>query len=298
VTRSHSVGPPAAFAACSAIWGSTFLFISLGNQSVPPFWALSLRLALASAVLLLVARLTKQALPRGRALRVAAVFGVLQFGFSTCLLYWGETVVSSGLTAVFFATVPLTTALFAWVLSLERFQMPKALGGLIALAGVAIIFGGQERAGIPILPMLAVLAAATLAAFSGVWLKRGPRQSALAVNAIACPAGLLVSLIFSFAGGETHAIPTSWPAIYPILYLTLAGSLIAFVIYAWLVNHWDVTRVSYIAVIVPLVALFLGTVIGQEQIGIGEWIGSLLVLSGVTLGLRSSRAPAEVGASG
>jgi len=96
----ESMLPWLAFAACGAIWGSTFLVISLGNDSSPPVWAATLRLVLAAVLLGLITRLRGQPLPRGPALRAALVYGVAQFGINFPLLYWAEKTVPSGLSAV------------------------------------------------------------------------------------------------------------------------------------------------------------------------------------------------------
>src|SRR5205814_10064619 len=108
---SSEAGPWAAFAACSAIWGSTFLVISIGNDALAPVWAATLRLVLAALLLAGVTVARRQALPRGAALRAALGYGVMQFGVNLPLLYWGEKVVPSGLSAVVYATIPLSSAL-------------------------------------------------------------------------------------------------------------------------------------------------------------------------------------------
>src|SRR5262245_50727192 len=84
-------GPAAAFATCSLIWGSTFLVIRISNDALPPFWAATLRLGLASVLLTSLTYLTGHRLPSGGALLAAAQFGALNFGISFCLLYWAET---------------------------------------------------------------------------------------------------------------------------------------------------------------------------------------------------------------
>ena len=86
----------AAFAACGAIWGSTFLVISIGNDALAPVWAATLRLAAASLLLAAWTLLRGQRLPRGAALRAALGYGVAQFGVNLPLLYWGERVCSVG----------------------------------------------------------------------------------------------------------------------------------------------------------------------------------------------------------
>ena len=94
----HAADPPPAtarawlaFAACGAIWGSTFLAISFGNDALAPVWAATLRLALATVLLTAWTRARGRALPRGPALRAALGYGVTQFGVNLPLLYWGET---------------------------------------------------------------------------------------------------------------------------------------------------------------------------------------------------------------
>src|SRR5436309_14742331 len=87
---TYPLAPYAAFLGCCLVWGSTFLVISIGDDSVPPLWAASLRLALAAVLLTALTRLARQRLPRGEALRSAAGIGFLNFGLSFCLLYWGE----------------------------------------------------------------------------------------------------------------------------------------------------------------------------------------------------------------
>lgn len=289
---ASGLAPYAAFAGCSTIWGSTFLFISLGNDAVPPLWAATLRLGLASVLLSALMLLTRRPFPRGEALRAAAGFGFFNFGLSLSLLYWGETIVPSGLTSVIYATIPISTALFAWGLGLERPTALKLGGALVALGGVAIIFSGEITGRLPALPLAAVLFAATCAALSGVVLKRGPRQSPVGANAVGALVGFAVCLVASLLAGEPHALPSSPRAVLPILYLTVAGSLVAFGLYAWLVNHWKVTRISFISVVVPLVAVTLGAAFRHERLTAADGMGSLLVMAGLLLAIRSDRREA------
>jgi drug/metabolite transporter (DMT)-like permease len=280
-----------AFATCSLIWGSTFLFIRIGNDALPPVWAASLRLALASLSLGAIARALGHPFPRGAALRTAIVYGTLQFGINFALLYWGEKTFPSGLTAVLYATIPLSTAFLARAHRLERLSPPKLAGAGVALAGVTLIFLGQLRGEVRLVPGMVLFSAATFAAWSGVLLKRGPRQSPLWANAVGSLVGLAVCLGVSFALGEPHPFPARSAAWLPVLYLTCAGSLGAFVLFAWLINHWPVTRVSFIGVVNPVVALVLGWLVRDERLTIASFAGSALVVLGVVIGLRAS-APA------
>jgi probable blue pigment (indigoidine) exporter len=287
----HPAAAWGAWSACSLIWGSTFLFISLGNDALAPVWAASLRLALAAVLLTLIARGLRHPFPRGRALRASLSYGLLQFGVNFPLLYWAEKTFPSGLTAVIFATIPLTTALTTAGLRMERLTALKLAGAGVALAGVALLFSDQLGGRVGLVPGLAIFAAATFASTSGVILKRGPRQSPLWSNAVGATVGLAVCLAVSFLAGEPHALPVRFAAWFPVLYLTLAGSVGAFVLFAWLINHWPVTRVSFIGVVNPVVALLLGWLVRGEHLTPASFGGSALVLAGVILGLRGSAPP-------
>ena len=150
-----------AWITCSLIWGSTFLFISLGNDALAPVWAASLRLALAAVLLTLIARGLRHPFPRGRALRASLSYGLLQFGVNFPLLYWAEKTFPSGLTAVIFATIPLTTALTTAGLRMERLTALKLAGAGVALAGVALLFSDQLGGRVGLVPGLVIFTAAT-----------------------------------------------------------------------------------------------------------------------------------------
>jgi len=125
-----------AFIACALIWGSTFLAIRFGNEAVPPVWAAAIRLALASVLLAAIAAAFRMPMPRGRALRGAALWGLFNLGVNMSLLYIGETTVPSGIAAVLFATVPLTTALLAARLRVEPLVARKLIAAIVAIGGV------------------------------------------------------------------------------------------------------------------------------------------------------------------
>lgn len=281
--------PWLAFGACGAIWGSTFLAISLGNDTLPPVWAATLRLVLATLLLGGFTLARGLAWPRGAALRAAVGFGVCQFGINFPLLYWGEKVVPSGLAAVLYATIPLSSAFITRAFGMERLTVAKLAGAAIAFAGVAVLFSGSFRGQVAPLGLLTIFIAATVAGFGTVLLKRGPRQSPIAANAVGCAIGAVMSGAISAALGEAHPLPATVGAALPVLYLTVAGSLGAFVIMSWLVNHWPVTRTSYVTVIVPVIALGLGSLVRGERLTATNVAGAALVLCGLVIGMRGGR---------
>ncbi len=283
----HNAGgalPWLAFAVCCSIWGSTFLFIRMGNDTTPPVWAATVRLALATVMFALIVQALRRPWPRGAQLEAAAWFGVIDFGISLPLLYWGEQRVPSGIAAVLYATIPLTTALFARAAGLERLRPRIIVASIVAIAGVALLFSSQMSGGFDAFRLLAVFLAATTAGLAGVLLKRAPGADPFATNAVAHGVGAVMCLGFSFLMGETMAMPqgNAW---IPIAYLTVVGSLGAFATFAWLIARWSVTRISFVSVIVPVVALVLGVLVRHERPGSTAVLGSIVILGAVIAGI-------------
>src|SRR5258708_24177157 len=133
------------FLACALIWGSTCLAIRFGNEATPPVWAATIRLTLASILLFGIAAAFRMPLPRGAALRGAALWGFFNLGVNFALLYSGETTVPSGISAVLFASVPLTTAILAALFGVQRLVARKLIAALVAIARVALILPRQLR---------------------------------------------------------------------------------------------------------------------------------------------------------
>lgn len=275
------------FALCCLIWGSTFLFISVGNETVDPLWAATLRLVIAAPLLALLGLVTRAPFPRGRALRAALLFGLFNFGINLSLLYWGELTVPSGIAAVFYATVPLSTGLFAAAFAVEKLDPRKMLFAALAVVGVGIIFAGELSFAVPFAGLLAILVAATAAGLSSVFLKQAP-QAAIPANAVGSGVGAAVCLAGSVLLGEDRAIPTTADAWIPILYLVLAGSLGAYVLFTWLVHHWAVTNATLIGVVVPVIAVALGIVFRGEQAAPATYVGAAVVLVSVFAAIRLS----------
>jgi drug/metabolite transporter (DMT)-like permease len=277
----------AAFVGCCLIWGSTFMAIRVGNQTVPPLWAATLRLVLAAPLLAVLVAVRGDRWPRGEALKGAVLYGVFNFGVNLACLYWGERVVPSGIAAVLFATTPLTTALVAKGFGVERLVPRKVAAAGVALAGVATIFAGEMRLDVPFEGLAAVFLAATAASLAAVLLKRAPKQpSVFATNAIGCGVGALVCVAGSIALGEDRALPGSVAAWWPVIYLTVAGSLGAYVLYTWLLAHWSATNASYVGVGVPVIAVVLGAALLGETRAPLTYLGAAIVVASVVVALR------------
>lgn len=288
--RASTLAGLSAFAGIVLIWGSTFLVIRIGNDSLPPVWAATLRLGAASLILLAIAVATKQPWPKGRALEAAVWFGVVDFGVSLPLLYWGEMSVPSSIAAIFYASIPLTTALLARAMGLERIRPLGLLGAIIGLGGVIVLFASELRGAMPLVPLGAVLVGALTAALAGVLLKRGTPSSPITTNTVAHASGVPFCLAASFLLRETHALPATSSGWFSLAYLTIVGSIGAFVLFAWLVQRWRVTATSFLAVLTPVLGAFLGATVRHEHLAASTIAGAIVVVSGVIIANVADRA--------
>src|SRR2546426_8089547 len=145
--------------------------------------------------------------PHGASLRGAAVYGALNFGIGYALPYYGLQDAPAGTGAVVLATVPLFTLVLVALHGLEPFRARGLVGGLVALAGIALVFREQLSASVPLLSLVAILANALVAAESGVIAKGLPRMHPIATNAVGMFVGALIVLVLSFAVGEKRVTP-------------------------------------------------------------------------------------------
>ncbi|HLM56567.1 MAG TPA: EamA family transporter [Pyrinomonadaceae bacterium] len=271
------------------VWGSTWLFIKLGLRDLPPVSFAAVRFALASAILLAVVRASGASMPRGRRdILLVAGTGVLSFALNYGLLFWGEQYISSGLAALLQATIPVFGMLFAHAhLPGERMTVARMAGVLLGVAGVGVIFSNQLEAGgrSALWGSAAVLLGAVCVAWSNVLVKaRGGHlaPSALAAGQMLCGLVPLSAYGLAFEGNPLNFRWTGL-AVVCLLYLTLVGSVVAFLLYYWLVRNMDVTKTMLISLVTPLFAVTLGVVTLGEEVTWRTVAGGLLILSGIAL---------------
>ena len=289
----------AAFAMLCVIWGSTWLAIRIGLQGAPPFLAAALRFMVASATLAVLALPFRSKWPANRMeWRLVLFVGLVLFTADYGLIYWGENNgVESGLSAILFATLPLLTAVVAnALLPGERMTVQKLAGIGLGFGGILLIFRGQiATAGADkAFPMIAIVLSATCAAFATVALKRwGAGTDPVTFNAGAMAVGAASLAALSVTTRETWRVP-SWPeGIGAILFLALAGSVVTFVTWQWLLKTAEATSLSFVALITPITAIVLGATVGNETFDAVDLIGSAIVLGGIYVSI--SRRIALVG---
>lgn len=289
MVKSRGLIQPLAFAMLCVIWGSTWLVIKVGYGDLGPFNAAGVRFIVAGTILLFLVPILGARWPKGSTewllvLWVGAVLFLADYG----LIYWAEQHLDSGLTASITAILPVMTSVAAhFYLETERLTMQKLFGTAVAFAGVVALFA--DRLAIDateIWPMTAVLTAAACASAATLATKRhGAALHPAALNAPAMLVGAALLLVTAVATGEKLKLPADAATWGAVLYLAIAGSVIAFLTYFWLLKTWAVTSLSFINIFTPLVAVLLGFVFRSEHLTPWMAIGTLLILTGVVLAI-------------
>jgi drug/metabolite transporter (DMT)-like permease len=270
----------------AAIWGSSFMFIKIAVRDIPPSTALLGRLALATIALLAVSLLRTPVRETASAFRAYAlplvVVGVVNTALPVYLIFWAETRIDSGTTAVLQAVAPLGTALFAFLfVHAERVRGQRLVGLFLGLAGVALLVGtlpgGSIVAGLAVVVSALCYAAAGL--YTGLRLAEVPTLSvALGTLAVATlvvlPAGIL----------QSPTETPGWKPIASIVVLGLVGTAFAYLLYYELVSGAGASRAILITYLVPSAALLYGVVFLDEALTVEAVAALALILGGVALG--------------
>jgi len=195
------------------IWGSTWLFIKLGLEDLPPLTFAGIRFVISCAIIFAIIRIRGLQLPRARRdWLLLAVTGILSFGFNYGLVFWGEQHISSGLAALLQATLPAFGLVFAhFHLPSERLSWTKIGGVVLGVCGVAVVFsnqlavaGRQALAG-----CVALILSAAFAAYSNVLVKRyGKKLNPAIMAAGQMFFGLLLLFAVGLHSKETHCVFT------------------------------------------------------------------------------------------
>lgn len=275
---------PAAYLGVILIWMTTPLAIKWSAEGSHFLFAVTARMWIGAILSLLLLRLSRTPFPWHRAARHTylavggGIFGALG------LTYWGSQYVPSGLISVIFGLAPLVTGLFAaFFLGEKNLSLLKVTGMLLGLAGLAVIFTGDSGPRVFELRGIgAVLCAMLIHCVSAIRVK----QLAAAVPALASTAGgVLVA---------TFLLQTSWILLdvqlparvsavagWSILYLGVAGSVLGFSLYYYLLKQVEATRVALITLITPVLALLLGNLLNGEALTPVILLGTLIIMLGL-----------------
>jgi len=278
-----------AFAIIYFVWGSTYLAIRVGVREMPPFLMAGLRFTVAGVALYLWMRLTGTPSPRLREWRAATVLGALMFLVDYACLFWAEQRVPSGVAAVILAAIPVCITLLEIIfLRTQRLTVRLALGLAVGIVGVAVLMNPSSSLGE--VPLDRKGATALLVACCG-WsigtiVSRRlvlPDSKAMSAAAQMLSGGVQLLALAAVSGEFAHfrfqnISGTAW---FSLVYLIIAGSIVAYTAYVWLLHYESPTKVGTYAYVNPVVAVIIGAALGGETVGRRTILGTALILVSV-----------------
>jgi drug/metabolite transporter (DMT)-like permease len=290
-----------AFAIIYFVWGSTFLAIRIGVHEVPPLLFAAMRFLVAGVVLYgwMIARGERS--PNRREWMSASLLAVLIFVVDYGLLFWAEQRVPSGAAAVMMATIPVFIALSEILfLQTQRLTLRLALALLIGIGGVGVLMSHSlNLGGAPInrAGAVALIVGSMSWSIASVLTRKLelPPSKVMSSGAQMLAGGVML-VVAAAALGEFrnfHASTVSRGAWFSLLYLIVAGSIIGFTAYVWLIHHESPTKVGTYAYVNPVVAVVLGYFLGGEPLGMRTILGTLFVLVSVVM-ITTTRTKAAV----
>ncbi len=289
----------------SAIWGSSFVFIKVGVDEVPPVTMTAIRLGLAALFLLFVMAVTKRSFPAGKGvwwmLLACAITGnALPFS----LIAWGQQVIPPGTAAILMGVMPLLTMVLAHVFTVDdKLNARKVKGMVIGLLGLCVLVGHTALYGLTadLLAMLALLTAAASYGFNAVLIRRmqAPDKVAAVTMIISLSAVMLVPFAFMLEDPlAVDAGVTAWSAIVTLG--VLHASIATLVMFA-IIGRAGASFFSQINLLVPIAGVLWAALLFSEIPGPNALVALGLIILGILiarggLALGSTAAIAEKGA--
>lgn len=285
-----------AFACIYLVWGSTYLAIRYAVETIPPLFVAGFRHLIAGS--LLFGWCWWQGLrPTRQQWLASIVLAVLFFLIGHGTLHWAQQTLPSGVAALLIATEPIFIAIIVSATHRSRITPLLLSGLLLGLLGVGFIIGAEVRTGSSdLLRSLAVLISAASWSIGVIYSRSGklhpdPRMSA-AMSLVAGSVMLLIGGMITGERAQLYPSLISLRSFLSLIYLALAGSLVAYSAYFWLLSRFPPTLIATHTYVNPLVAVVLGWAIGGEVLTVRFLFGGLLVIAAIALvGRANSRKP-------
>jgi drug/metabolite transporter (DMT)-like permease len=290
-----------AFGVLVILVGANLVAVRFSNRELAPFWGAGTRFALAAILFSAIVAVRRITLPRGTALVGALLFGVLDIAAFFALGYWALVHMPAGQAAIVGALLPLVTLFLAVVHGLEHLGWRQLAGAIVAVAGVALVSGEKAYGDVPLASLAAMVASIVCGAEASIILKRLPPSDPFALNAVAMAVGAVVLFALSVVSGESRTLPSQGATWAAFAYLVTIGTVGVFLLCMFVLKRWQVSAVSYLFVLAPFVAVWLGAWLLDEGITPLTAASAILVMAGVYVGVlvprRSAHASPDLGLS-
>lgn len=291
-----------AFAIIYLVWGSTFLAIRIGVREVPPFLLAGIRFFIAGIVLYTWMRVKGTPSPSRRQWTAITFLAILIFIFDYGLIFWAEKRVASGVTAVMMATIPVFMAIAEiCFLRTQKVTIRLMLALMAGAGGVLVLVGPLSGAGekaIDTSGAIALIVAAISWSAATILTRKFslPESKVMSSGAQMLVGGVLLILtsagLREFNGFDARAV--TFGAWLALLYLIVAGSIVAFTAYVWLIHHESPTKVGTYAYVNPVIAVLLGYALAGESLSVRTIAGTLLILISVVVITTTPKKKLEI----
>mgnify|MGYP001815437563 CR=1 FL=1 len=269
----------------SIFWGGSFFFVEIALHDFQPFTLVFLRVTLAALILIGVVYIGGQRMPAS--LRVWGAFlimGVLNNALPFSLIVWGQTRIDSGVASILNATTPIFTVLLAHLFtSDERLTVRKFFGVLIGFLGVYIMLKPELKDGFSWrgLGQLAVLGAACLYGFAGIFGKRLKKTSPMVNSAGMLICSSLMMLPLAILIDSPWSFNPSLESVAAIFGVAIISTVLAYLLYFRILAVAGATNVLLVTFLIPISALLLGVGVLGEVIKVLEYVGMGCIFLGL-----------------
>ena len=286
-----------AFACIYVVWGSTYLAIKYAVETIPPLFVASSRHLIAGGLLFGWCwwRGLRPTRPQWLA---SIVLGALFFLIGHGTLHWAEQTLPSGLAALLIATEPIFVAIILTTLGRTRITLKLFIGLLLGLFGVALIMGGDLQANRAQLFSAIAVLIGTLSWSIGMLYSRSAKlhpdgSMAAAMSLLAGAVWLFLTGLVTGEAAEFNLALVSAKSLASLAYLAIAGSLVAYSAYFWLLNRFPPTLIATHTYVNPIVALVLGWSIAGEVLTPRSVFGGVVVIAAIALVGRATSRESE-----
>ena len=300
MTLSPTVRRRAMFAFICFVWGTTWLAMKVGIQTVPPGVFAGLRWTTAGLILMLWLRWRgERILPPPRLMGRVVLVSVLLVTLNQVIQLYGLLYITAGLGAVISSGLtPIFLLLFAIGLGQERLSWRQVGAIALGVSGVLMLFGPDTMAGTldhwEALGALGVVIGCLCYSLGSVLTRPmmrtlAPMQLAALTDTIGGGILLVASVPLEPGGWAALGFHWGWPAFLAWIYLVIPAALVATTMYFLLVRDWGASRPGTYAFISPVIAVIIGSTLFEEKLDWGHGLGMTLMLLGAGLALRPGR---------
>ncbi len=276
---------PISYITVILIWSTTPLAIKWSGNDIGFQFGVAARMAIALCALLVLLRLMKIEFPwHNKARRIYLISGSTLY-IAMSFVYWAAQHIPSGWISVVFGLSPIFTSILASVILKDSHLSGTRLTGMLfGFIGLTVVFiEGISISTLAILGIAATVISAAAQSIGSVLIKQQrPDFHPMAITAGSIVVALSLFLLNCVVmGGWPETVPVR--SALSILYLAIIGSAVGFPLYFYLLKQLSPERVAIVTLITPVTALILGAVFNSESISSKVWLGTALILSGLSI---------------